>query len=61
VEEYIVQADDWLSSIAGKSLGDVMAYPALVAATNQQHAVDETFAQITNPDLTCIPHVAERV
>ena len=50
-EAYTVQADDWLSKIAAKFLGDVAAYPAIAAATNQQHTIDATFAEITNPDL----------
>ena len=60
-EAYTVQADDWLSKIADKYLGDVMAYPAIVEATNQKNAVDDTFANITNPDLIeigwklCVP------
>lgn len=65
VEEYTVQADDWLSKISDKLLGDVLAFPAIVAATNQKHATDETFAEITNPDLIevgwklCVPGAAE--
>lgn len=61
VEEYTVQADDWLSKIAAKFLGDPLAYPAIVTATNEQQAQDASFAQITNPDLIevgwkiCIP------
>jgi hypothetical protein len=60
-EEYIVQADDWLSKISDKLLGDVLAYPAIADATNQKHAADATFAEITNPDLIeigwnlCVP------
>jgi molybdate transport system substrate-binding protein len=60
-EEYTIQADDWLSKIADKLLGDVLAFPAIVAATHQKQAADATFAQITNPDLIepgwklCIP------
>jgi molybdate transport system substrate-binding protein len=60
-EEYTVQADDWLSKIADKFLGDVLAFPAIFEATNQQHAADPAFAQIANPDLIeigwqlCIP------
>lgn len=49
-DEYTVQADDWLSTIAAKFLGDPLAYHVLVEATNQQQIQDETFAQITNPD-----------
>jgi iron complex transport system substrate-binding protein len=65
MEEYTIQADDWLSKISAKFLGDMLAYPALVAATNQQHAQDPAFAQITNPDLIevgwkiCIPPAEE--
>lgn len=58
---YTVQADDWLSKIADKFLGDGLAYPAILEATNQHHASDPTFAQIANPDVIevgwqlCIP------
>ncbi len=60
-EIYTVQADDWLSRVADKLLGDLLAYPAIVEATNQQHRRDTTFAQIINPDVIevgwklCIP------
>lgn len=60
-EVYTVQADDWLSKIAEKFFGDVLTYPAIFEATNQQHALDPAFAQIANPDLIeigwqlCIP------
>lgn len=63
-DEYTVQADDWLSKIAAKFLGDPLAYPALVEATNQQQAQNDSFAQIANPDLIevgwkiCIPTTA---
>jgi ribose transport system substrate-binding protein len=50
-QEYIISKGDWLSKIAEKYLGNVMAYPAIVDATNQKHAEDATFAEITNPDL----------
>ncbi|NJN93348.1 MAG: molybdate ABC transporter substrate-binding protein [Anaerolineales bacterium] len=64
-EEYTVQADDWLSKISEKLLGDVLAYPAIAAATNQKHAADATFAEITNPDVIevgwklCVPGAEE--
>ena len=64
-EEYTVQADDWLSKIADKLLGDMLAYPAIVAATNQKHAVDTSFVEITSPDLIevgwklCVPGVED--
>jgi molybdate transport system substrate-binding protein len=60
-EVYTVQAEDWLSKIADKFLGNMLAYPAIYVATNQQHAADPTFALIGNPDLLevgwqlCIP------
>jgi hypothetical protein len=50
-EEYIVQADDWLSKIAEKAYGDVLAYPAIVEATNAKAAEDNSFAVIANPAL----------
>lgn len=64
-DEYTVQADDWLSKIAEKLLGDVAAYPAIVAATHQKRSTDASFAEITDPDLLeigwklCIPSAAE--
>lgn len=63
--EYVVQADDWLSKIAAKFLGDMVAYPAIAAATNQKHAVDNSFAEIADPDLLqigwkiCVPTAEE--
>ncbi len=64
-EEYTVQLDDWLSKISEKLLGDVLAYPAIAKATNQKHASDASFADITNPDLIevgwklCVPGAEE--
>jgi branched-chain amino acid transport system substrate-binding protein len=49
-EEYIVLAGDWLSKLADKYLGDPMAYPAIVLATNKKNAEDATFAYIDDPD-----------
>jgi iron complex transport system substrate-binding protein len=65
VETYTVQADDWLSKISAKFLGNALAYPTLVIATNQQHVHDSTFAQIINPDIIdvgwkiCVPSAEE--
>lgn len=65
MEEYTVQADDWLSKIAAKFLGKALAYPALVTATNQKQPQDSAFVQITNPDLIevgwkiCVPSPEE--
>ena len=49
--EYTVQANDWLSKLAEKYLGDVMAYPQIAEATNAKNAEDSSFAKIDNPDL----------
>ena len=59
--EYTVQADDWLSKIADKYLGNADAYLILVEATNQKHEQDDTFAAITDTELIgvgwklCVP------
>lgn len=64
-QEAVVQADDWLSKIAEKSYGDVLAYPAIADATNAKHAVDDTFAIIENVDVIepgwklCLPSAAD--
>jgi len=64
-EDAVVQADDWLSKLADKFYGNILAYPAIVEATNQQNAVDDTYANIANPDLIepgwklCIPSNAD--
>ncbi len=49
VAEYTVQVGDSLSKIAAEYMGNGMAYPAIVEATNQKNAVDDTFAKITDP------------
>ena len=60
-EEYVVQADDWLSTLADRFLGDAQLYSLIVDATNQMQAGDDSFAQISNPDVIdvgwklCIP------
>lgn len=48
---YVVQKDDWLSKIAEKYYGDMLAYPRIVEATNARAAQDSSFATIKNPDL----------
>jgi branched-chain amino acid transport system substrate-binding protein len=50
-QEYIVQADDWLSKLADKNYGDVLAWPIIWEATNAKAAEDSTFAVIENPNL----------
>jgi putative spermidine/putrescine transport system substrate-binding protein len=59
-----VQADDWLSKIADKFFGDVLAYTAIVDATNAKAAADNSYATIDNADIIepgwklCIPPAA---
>lgn len=50
-EEYVVVADDWLSKLSDKYYSDLFLYPAIVTATNEKNVIDETFAEIENPDL----------
>ncbi len=50
-EVYTVQKDDWLSKLADKQYGDVLAYPAIVYYNNLKAAEDSTFALIENADL----------
>lgn len=64
-DTYTVQADDWLSKVADRFLGDVLAYPAIVDATNAAAGTDDSFAAIQNADLIdvgqklCIPAAEE--
>ncbi len=48
---YIIQADDWLSKLADKFYGDVLAYPAIVEATNARAAKDDSYATIADPNV----------
>lgn len=63
--DVVVQADDWLSKLANKYYGNFFVYPAIVEATNQQHAIDDSYAQIDNPDIIepgwklCIPSTTD--
>jgi ribose transport system substrate-binding protein len=60
-QTYSVQSDDWLSKLADKFLGDVLAYPAIALATDMNRAADPSFALVSNPDVIsvgdklCIP------
>jgi multiple sugar transport system substrate-binding protein len=62
-QDTVVQADDWLSKLADKFYGDVLAFPAIVQATNQANAEDDSYTRIDNPDVIepgwklCIPSV----
>jgi rhamnose transport system substrate-binding protein len=64
-QDYSVQADDWLSKLADKFYGDVLAYPAIYDATNAAAKSDSSYATIANPDLIepgwklCIPSAAD--
>ncbi len=64
-QEVTVQADDWLSKLAEKVYGDVLAYPAIADATNAKNAADSTFAKIDDVDVIepgwklCIPSPAD--
>ncbi len=50
-EEYFVQANDWLSKLAEKQYGDVLAWPVIWKATNLKAESDDTFAAIPDPDV----------
>ncbi len=49
-DTYTVQADDWLSKLADRFFGTILAYPAIVDATNAAANKDESYATIQNPD-----------
>ncbi len=63
--DVVVQADDWLSKLADKFYGDVLAYPAIAEATNAKAKTDDSYATIENVDLIeigwklCIPSAAD--
>jgi peptide/nickel transport system substrate-binding protein len=50
-QDYVIVADDWLSKLADKYLGNPFAYVAIVEYTNQKHAEDASYAEITDPDV----------
>lgn len=49
-QDYIIQADDWLSKLADKFYGDAQAYTVIVEATNTKAAEDDSYAVINDPD-----------
>ncbi len=59
--DVVVQANDWLSKLADKFYGDVMAYQAIADATNAKAKTDDSYAVIENVDIIepgwklCIP------
>ncbi len=60
-ETYTIQANDWLSKIADKFLGDIEAYTVITIATNEVAREDDSFTRILNPNRievgwkVCIP------
>ena len=50
-QEYVVQTDDWLSSLAEKYLGDGDQWQRIVEATNALAADDARLTPIEDPDL----------
>lgn len=63
--DVIVQADDWLSKIADKFYGDVLAFPVIAEATNAKASVDNSYPRITDVDVIepgwklCVPSSAD--
>lgn len=49
--EYAVQADDWLSKLAEKYLGDAHLWPRIVEATNTRAVADSRLVRIENPNV----------
>ena len=49
-EDYVVQEGDTLSKIAEAAYGDLQAFQAIIEATNQKAAEDDSYTAITNPD-----------
>lgn len=60
-EDYVVQADDYLSQLAEKFYGDPQAFSMIVEATNAAAAANEAYARIDDPNIInvgqtlCIP------
>ncbi len=50
-QEYIVQADDWLSKLAEKNYGDVLTWPVIWKATNAKAEEDSSFSMIADPNV----------
>ncbi|MEW5956801.1 MAG: ABC transporter substrate-binding protein [Chloroflexota bacterium] len=50
-QDYVVQADDWLSKLSEKFLGDPLGYPAITYYTNQKNAQDESYAKISDSNV----------
>jgi len=50
-QDYVVQADDWLSKLADKFYGDPSAYLIIVEATNARAGQDGSYTLIDDPNL----------
>ena len=46
---YVVQADDWLGTLADKFYGTPLAYPVIIEATNTRASQAGKFTSIDNP------------
>ena len=49
-KSYTVQADDWLSKLAEKEYGNILAYPAIVYYTNFKANTDSSFTKVADPN-----------
>ena len=49
--DVVVQADDWLSKLADKFFGDILAYPAIAEATNAKAQTDDSYATIEDANV----------
>ena len=64
-EDYTVQLADWLSNLSERFLGDPLAYPAIILATNMAAVSDSSYGVIVDPDVIepgqklCIPSEAD--
>ncbi len=59
--DVVVQAEDWLSNLADKFYGNVLAFPVIADATNAMAATDDSYAAIDDPNIIepgwklCVP------
>jgi uncharacterized surface protein with fasciclin (FAS1) repeats len=56
-QDYVVQADDWLSKIADKIYGDPLAFNMIFEATNTAAVSNSNYASIANPNIIEVGHV----
>ncbi|MCG3210750.1 MAG: hypothetical protein FOGNACKC_04381 [Anaerolineae bacterium] len=56
-QDYTVQADDWLSKIAEKFLGDPLGYTAIFEATNAAAAAGGSYDVIADPNVIVVGQV----